>query len=399
MNNKIVLILIVCCALTVCLALFGAKFLFTKKSEANGTVRGGLNSQFKHATSYGIIPNDFKLLVKEDRLNGAYSSNSHILKTAKSDAGYLVYELNPYGEPLIEITLPDKRASDWRSSLRAYATDDGGILVSIGFEDYCIDQAEDHWASDDGVMSSIYKFSSNGTEEWHTDLTDVTSQMLQLATDCRDGYLFFGERETPETKRKGVYSYADVSVLKLDKNGALSDMLILQGSDYESVYNVLQNGDIYSIIVRSQSKDGDFSIDKHLSRTHTVWEYTIDQAFKILNSAPLKDQNSAEPSYWMVGFIDSKPVYRNDVRFQNALGYVSLVIDLDETYLVVSTNNYGIYETEPAIINSMWYLTESVYSVYDKSDVLLWRGVVDSTPWDSYDGIAAEFARSLKEPE
>ena len=55
-------------------------------------------------------------------------------------------------------------------------------------------------------------------------------------------------------------------------------------------------------------------------------------------------------------------------------------MDYGDSYLVVSENATGVYKNIPFAISSIWYYTETVYSLYDYSGKLLFRASVDSSP-------------------
>ena len=53
-----------------------------------------------------------------------------------------------------------------------------------------------------------------------------------------------------------------------------------------------------------------------------------------------------------------------------------------DKYLIVSENRTGIYENTPQYISSIWYNTETVYGMYDKSGKLLWKDAVKSSHYE-----------------
>ena len=67
-------------------------------------------------------------------------------------------------------------------------------------------------------------------------------------------------------------------------------------------------------------------------------------------------------------------------------GGVRAYIDYGDTYLIVSYHPTGQVEHQPPYINSIWYYSETVYSMYDKSGTLVFRASVDSSPdYETYD--------------
>ena len=83
-------------------------------------------------------------------------------------------------------------------------------------------------------------------------------------------------------------------------------------------------------------------------------------------------------------------VYKDDVLLKDfEAGRVTAFIDYGDYYLVVSENITGIYENTPLTISSIWYYTETVYSLYNYNSEMIMRASVDSSP--DYDVMLQNF--------
>ena len=83
-------------------------------------------------------------------------------------------------------------------------------------------------------------------------------------------------------------------------------------------------------------------------------------------------------------------VYKDDVLLKDfEAGRVTAFIDYADYYLVVSENITSIYENTPLTISSIWYYTETVYSLYNYNGEMIMRASVDSSP--DYDVMLQNF--------
>ena len=91
-----------------------------------------------------------------------------------------------------------------------------------------------------------------------------------------------------------------------------------------------------------------------------------------------------------LGEKNGVPIYKSDSLLTGFdAGTPDVFIDYGDFYLIVSSNNTGVYEKTPPMISSIWYYTESVYSAYDYSGNLIFRASVDSSP--DYDALVQKF--------
>jgi hypothetical protein len=356
----------------------------TTQGQDTGTTT---NEELAPVTWVGVVPEDYEQVVAENRFGGVEASGGRLLRSTMDGSTLVIEELNNLGNVQAQVILPDMDLGDGRISVHVISTSDGGFLVVSGFVEY--EMADGSWASDGGVWSTIVKCNSNGDVEWTYIAENCTEKMLQYTLTCMDGYLFFGEVETPSTKRRGISSPSDIFMMKLNNSGECVETVVVGGSDYDWISSLTQSDELWILYVRAQSTDGDFAIDQHLDTTGTYWQICVDDALNVKGIEPI-DRND-EPPYnsRLIGMIDDETIYDTDPRFADFdAGYLELVVDCGDFYLVVSSHNTGEYENTPVYINSIWYYTEAVYSAYDKSNTLLWRAAVDTSP--DYDNTAME---------
>ena len=75
-----------------------------------------------------------------------------------------------------------------------------------------------------------------------------------------------------------------------------------------------------------------------------------------------------------LGKKNGVPIYKSDSLLTGFdAGTPDVFIDYGDFYLIVSSNNTGVYEKTPPMISSIWYYTESVYSAYDYSGNLIFK--------------------------
>ena len=147
--------------------------------------------------------------------------------------------------------------------------------------------------------------------------------------------------------------------------------------------NVEKTEDGFVLEAKSQSNDGDFvrSGDNYKSFS---WRIVVSDDLEIMEKEIVTDSFGIK---WQVGEKNGKPIYNDDEMFTGFDGGgVRAYIDYGDTYLIVSYHPTGQVEHQPPYINSIWYYSETVYSMYDKSGTLVFRASVDSSPdYEKYD--------------
>ncbi|MBE5786141.1 MAG: hypothetical protein E7324_01215 [Clostridiales bacterium] len=256
------------------------------------------------------------------------------------------------------------------------ATEDGGFLFGLGFSDY-YESEKGAWASEDGFASRIIKCDPIGNVQFDTALVSLEGSALDYCFEKNGKFYFFGDIQTPETKKLGVHSCTDIYMTVLDEKGTVLNTKCIAGTDYDDLIAAESTDDGFLLSIRSQSDDGDFAGSN--SKGYMVdWMFCINDDLEITG----KEMKSGRDYFDIrLGEKDGKPIYRTNTifRFFNS-GTPTAFIDYGDFYLIVSENNTGIYENPPLAISSIWFYTETVYSGYDKSGRLLFRTAVDSSP-------------------
>lgn len=375
----------VCVLLSFLIVAFGCGFLLTGCS--NGVVES--DSEYKSVEQVGDVPKELEKVVADDLFNGVTAFEDRLLKVQPAEIndenraiGYLVSMMDIYGDTVAEYEC-ESDSDCYASTLTA--TDDGGFLFVLGFQDYQINQ--DEWASDDGFASRVIKCDADGKLLFDVELDEVSGNGLKFCLEKNGQYYFFGESETPLTKKRGVYSPTDVFMTVLDKNGKVLNEQLIAGTNYDDLQFAEVSGDNFLLSISSQSSDGDFD-DNTSSKGYPIdWVFTINDKLEIIDS---KIDTGREFDDYVIGEKDGKPICTSDI-FDDTFdaGRKTAFVDYGEYYLVVSENVTGVYENTPPVLSSLWYYTETVYSGYDENNKLLFRASVDSSP--DYDEIATDF--------
>ena len=211
---------------------------------------------------------------------------------------------------------------------------------------------------------------------------NIEGTALEFCLEKNGQLYFFGETQTPETKTKGVGSPTDIYMTILDQNGKKIKSKLIAGSDFESLRNaeMLDNQFVLSLV--SQSNDRDFKSSN--PKGYPVdWVITVNDNLEITEKTIKKGR---EYSDFRIGEKDGVAVYINDSLLKNFdAGRPTAFIDYGDCCLVVSENATGIYENTPLTISSIWYYTETVYSLYSYNGEIIFRASVDSSPdFDSW---------------
>lgn len=347
-------------------------------SDTNNDNNNGLsNDDYAKVIPLGDVPNEFNKIIDNNVFQNVKAINDNLIKCYYdyTTSIYTIKLLNNYGEILAQY---DRILPLALNNCSLCSTVDGGYIASFGFSDYEI--SDDVWASESGVYSLILKFDTNGNLEWETKLDNYTSSMLKYCIELDNGYYFFGDQETPETKIKGVVSPGDVHIASLDKSGNLINSIAYKGSDYDWVTYVEEKGDNFVIYGSSQSSNGIFSSLKNKTGYPISFELIVDANFQIISIN--KFNYNDIPSKEFIGRKDDEKIYTDDILISDYnAGTVKLIIDYNDFYLIVSENIIGIDNSLP-FLSSVRYLTETVYSAYDDDNNLIWRTTIDTEPFN-----------------
>ncbi len=328
----------------------------------------------------GQVPEDFKHIIANDLFHDVIAFEdrllkSNIVKTTQKGRpiAYDIQMMDLYGNILATYTCNSSNDACRLGTLTA--TSDGGFLFVLGFIDYAY--GEDSWASDNGFASRIIKCDENGNVQFDISLDGVEGSALKCCFEKNEVFYFFGTIETPETKQRGLYSQTDIYMLVIDQSGSIVNCQSITGSDSDSLCIAEKSGDHFMLSIASQSDDGDFT-GSQSQGYYEDWVFVVNDDLEIV-SREIKAGRDIFDRY--LGKKDGAPIYCSDPLLSGFdAGALIAFMDYEDFYLLVSTNRTGIYENMPAMISSIWYYTETVYSAYDYSGNLLFRATVDSSP-------------------
>lgn len=305
-------------------------------------------------TPVGEVPAEFADIVAENRFGDVRQVGDKLVRVDS----HLTW-VDMAGNVIASYEIPQGGYYSVKSDA-LLSTSDGGMLLALGFQDRYLSET-DTWASEAGVSSLVIKLDAYANVEWQTELDDVEGAMLWNCIETNDGYCFFGQQQTPETKRLGVYSRTDLSVLVLDRQGRLVSTQIYGGSDYDDFYRAEMTETGYAVYTSSQSDDGLFEGSLPEGKTSASWRVLLDEAFSV---------TGLEQVEYDVLRTKEEP----------------LTLDYGDFTLVVTENITGVYENQPLAMNFPWYYYETVYSAWQDGK-LLWRAAVDSSPdYDAWVG-------------
>ena len=140
--------------------------------------------------------------------------------------------------------------------------------------------------------------------------------------------------------------------------------------------------DGFLLSISAQSDDGDFA-GSDSGGYKVDWVFTVNEDLEITR----KEKRSGRSiSDYRIGEKEGSPVYSSDPLLEGFdAGHITAFIDYGDAYLIVSENKTGIYGDQPTFISSIWYYTETVYSLYESDGKLIFRAAVDSSPdYDSF---------------
>lgn len=339
--------------------------------------------EYKPVKQVGTVPDAWTDVVAQNRLGSVRFTRGGLFTCEEREDGALIRRLDHMGN---ELAVCEVEGRYFRVS-QVIGTSDGGFLGVLGFSDRWLSGAsEGKMASDDGILSRVVKCAADGDIEWTADLLNMEGSMFQVCFESEDGYVFIGDRQTPETRRRGVHSPNDLSFLRLDHQGNFVMIRTIGGSDYDSLLRAIQSEDGYVVYGSVQSRDGDFSFLAGHGLHPICVRIRLDRELNVLDIT----ESDRRPDYGdPIGTLNGQFIYaREGIMEGYDAGFPFLVLDEGADYLVVSRNETGVYEHKPPFISAIWCYEETVYSAFDKSGKLLWRTAVDSSP--DYDALLEE---------
>jgi len=350
--------------------------IWAERSDNQETI---YQEELKSVKQVGKLPDEFKEIIEKNVFQGITAFDERLLKVEVCSANeenktvvQQVRMMDLYGNDLATY----ERASDDAYHVHTLtATEDGGFLFVLGFRDYAYNQFE--MASDNGFASHIIKCDSQGNLEFDTTIDNVEGNALTYCFEQDEHFYFFGERETPDTKKRGVHSSTDIYMAILDKNGNVNKFQMISGSDFDDLDAAEISENAFLLSICSQSDDGDFT-GSNSGGYGVHWVFTINNRLEIV-----KKEIKSGRDYFdkRIGVKDSAPVYQSNRLFNSFdAGTTNAFIDYGDFYLIVSENRKGKYEYKLDAGSFDWYYTETVYSAYKNNGKLIFRASVDSTP-------------------
>lgn len=336
----------------------------------------------------GQVPHEFEQVVNKNAFKEITAFGDRVLKTEiistnenERTRTHQIDMIDFYGKTLATYTLTSDDAYNIRTMI---ATDDGGFLFVLGFEDYSY--GENEWASDNGFASHIIKCDSSGKLQFDTPLDSVEGYALRFCFEKNGNFYLFGEKETLETKTRGVGSATDIFMVVLNKNGKVLKTSEIAGTDFDSLEVAEISSDKFVLSISSQSDDGDFT-GSNSNGYPTDWVVVVNDNFEIIEK---KKETGRDYFDDKIGEKDGLPVYKSSEYLKDFdAGTPHAFIDYGDYYLIVSENVTGEYENTPPMLSSIWHYTETVYSAYDYNGELLFRTAVDSSR--DFDAMAESF--------
>lgn len=325
--------------------------------------------EFTPVKPVGEVPAEFEDIVAENRFGDVRQYSCMLVRNSDSQLEFV----DMTGMNISVHPLQTNRNLMMRWDALC-ATSDGGVVYVLGFNDTYHYETKS-WASEAGVASKVVKLDAEGNEQWCTELEGVEYASLWSSIETEDGYCFFGQVETPETKRLGVGSPTDLSVIKLDKQGKLLFRKAFGGSDYDTFYRVEERENGFALYALSQSNDGLFEGMLPEGKVSASWRVLLDEACEVTGLESISyEQLGCLTAY---GFTDEQTAREwAQLEEQNAAGSVKLVLDYGDFTLIVSENDIGIKDG-PATMSMRLYETETVYSAW-RDGRLLWRAAHDN---------------------
>ncbi len=368
-----------------CLLAVFATTLFLPGCSDNNQITYPDNDDLKIVEHTGKLPDEFKKVVENNIFYDVTAFDGRLLKSEirsvdKENRTVVqqVRMMDVYGK---DLAVYECSSDDAHHVTTLTATEDGGFLFVLGFNDYSYSQTE--WASDKGFASRVIKCDKDGNLQFDTPFVGLEGAALKYCFEKNGLFYLFGEFQTPDQSS----GYTDISMVILDQNGNILKKQSIAGSNFDNLYAAEISGDCFVLSVRSQSDDGDFAGSN--SNGHPVkWVITVNDDLEIT-----KKKQKAGRDYLdlRIGERDGVPVYKSDTLLIGFdAGGPEAFIDYGDFYLIVSENITGVYENTPLLSSNFWFYTETVYSAYDENGNLIFRASVDSSP--DYDAWVQELA-------
>ena len=375
------------CLLTILLSVLNLTGCADKKKEID-SVQTTHPDKYQKVECVGQIPNALEKVIENNTFKDITAFEGKLLKTEICTADeksktvtYKVQMTDIYGKELASYLVS---SDDAYHITTLTATDDGGFLFVLGFEDYAYDQGT--WASGNGFASRIIKCDKNGKLQFNIAFDSVEGAAFRFCFEKDEKFYLFGTIQTPETKMQGVYSCTDIYMSILDKNGSVLKCQCIAGSDFDSLDAVDDTNHDFILSISSQSDDRDFA-GSNSNGFPVDWVITVNEDFEITEK---KRESGRDYFDTKIGEKEGSPVYKSDDIFEGFdAGTPSAYIEYGDFYLIVSENITGEYKNRPSMFSSIWYYTETVYSGYDNNGNLIFRAAVDSSP--DYDAMVQNF--------
>ena len=329
--------------------------------------------EYSKVEPFGEVPEKFKSIIENNAFKDVTVFSDRLLKyeiTGFDDYypdAYRVAMTDLYGEELASHELKCGAGYHIEAML---ATEDGGFLFVLGFEDFYLDQYTR--AGDNGFTSRVIKCGKDGTVQFDTPFENIEGDALEFVFEKNGNDYLFGQVIQP-----GKESTTDIIATALDGGGRLIKSRRIAGSDFDWILNAEMNGGGFVLSAWSQSDDGDFKGSE--SGGYPVrWVLTLGEDLETTDKKRAEGRFSTDKR---VGVKNGEPVYRSDPFLKDSAfdGDVTAFIDYGDNYLVVTEHPTGVYET-PLVISTTWTYRETVYSYYSAEGGLIFRAAVDSTP-------------------
>ena len=295
----------------------------------------------KSVEHIGEIPDTFKTVVENNVFKGVAAFDGRLLKAEVSSADketrtivQQVRMMDMHGRTLAMYSCTTDNAYHVTTLT---PTNDGGFLFVLGFQDYAYDQ--NTWASDQGFATRVIKCDSYGDLQFDTVLDGIEGAALEYCFEKDGRFYFFGDRQTPETKNRGVYSATDISMTVLDQAGKVLKSQCIAGSDFDKVNAAEISGSYFVLSCSSQSDDGDFA-GSNSNGYFVDWVITVNDDLEITEKKKASGRDYFDSR---LGEKDGVPVYISSAYLDGFdAGTPTAFIDYGDFYLIVSENATGI---------------------------------------------------------
>lgn len=169
----------------------------------------------------------------------------------------------------------------------------------------------------------------------------------------------------------------DIYIWRISPDGELKQKIKIGGSDFESVYRVLQTEDGFTMYGSTQSNDGDLSFSKN--GYGVGFRAEISDDLILLHAEVFESQYSG-----MIGYHAGQPVFYDDPilkisRKDNFPEGVTIgssgIFDWEEGYVIVRTLNFDRYDYQNPLISMSPSYGQRVMTGYDAQGNPMWQTV------------------------